>query len=222
MIELYHYIHCPFCLRVRMAFDLLGISYKSLPTPYNEEKKLINMTRVKMLPIMKWENGTFNNESLDIIKTVDKENILRSDLIEDEETLKEVNDLLSRLGSPIHNLVMPYWIYTQEFDEESRKYFQTKKEKKRGPFKDLMKRKKEFLKELSKELFSFQNYLAPFYKSETITVKDIMIASHLWGMYVLPEFQFPAKIHEYLIRVKQATNFEYHEDFFCDDEIRKF
>tara|TARA_R110002072_G_scaffold276051_1_gene437307 strand:- start:33165 stop:33833 length:669 start_codon:yes stop_codon:yes gene_type:complete len=222
MIELYHYIHCPFCVRVRMAFGALSVSYKSLPLPYNEEKSLIEMTGTKMLPIVKWQDGSAQNESLDIIKKLDSENKLKLDVLDNQERVDELNNLLDRLGSPIHNLVMPYWIYTQEFDETSREYFQKKKEVKRGPFKDLMKNKKDFLKILAKEIMSFQNYLGPFYKSETLTIQDIMIASHLWGLYVLPEFQFPLKVHEYLQRVKQETKFDYHEDFFKDSNIREF
>ena len=48
---------------------------------------------------------------------------------------------------------------------------------------------------------------------QTITVQDIMLSSVLWGLYVLPEFQFSPEIHHYLQHLKRKCHFEYHRDF---------
>ena len=53
--------------------------------------------------------------------------------------------------------------------------------------------------------------------TEEFTIWDLMLASHLWGMYIYPEFQFPNKIHDYLMKVKSLTRFNYHEDYWQDD-----
>jgi glutaredoxin 2 len=55
--------------------------------------------------------------------------------------------------------------------------------------------------------------LNPFYNSLEIGVKDILIASHLWGLYIVPEFQFTESMHRYLQTVKQKCHFNYHQDF---------
>ena len=110
---------------------------------------------------------------------------------------------------------MPYWIWTPEFDEKSRYYFQSKKEIKRGPFKNLVRDQKEYINELEKILEEhLLNKLQPFFMNSKITIVDIMIASHLWGAYIVPEFQFNSKIHQYLMKVKELTHFNYHTDFF--------
>ncbi len=57
MITLYHYVHCPFCVRVRMAFGHLKVPYKSVVVPYDDAKTPIDLCQVKMLPIIKWEDG---------------------------------------------------------------------------------------------------------------------------------------------------------------------
>jgi len=107
---------------------------------------------------------------------------------------------------------MPYWIWTKEFNPKSRYYFQTKKEKKRGPFRDLIKNKDEYLKNLEVTLNEVEALLNPYYLDE-FSIFDIMLASHLWGMYIFPEFQFSEKLHNYLQDVKNICSFEYHEDF---------
>jgi glutaredoxin 2 len=211
-MKLYHYVHCPFCVRVRMALGLLGIEYESLVTPYHDEKTPIDLMGVKMLPIFSWSDGDVSNESLDIIARLDEKNILEMERVKQPE-FQEVEDLLDKIGKNVHSLCMPYWIWTPEFDNDSRKYFQTKKEVKRGPFNKLIQRKNEFLRPLTVTLHELEEKLTPFYKNDKMTIIDICIASHLWGMYVFPEFQFSAKVHAYLQSVKAQCNFEYHEDF---------
>nr|BDT27720.1 glutaredoxin 2 [Bacteriovorax sp. HI3] len=210
-MKLYHYVHCPFCVRVRMGFGLLGVTYESHVTPYDDETTPVKLTGKKMLPIVEFD-GRAMNESLDILKLKDPKNLLKWDELAKNEAL--LNPLLYKIGSPVHSLAMPYWIWTPEFDENSRRYFQTKKEVKRGPFKDLVKNQQTFVDKLnaviSGELIT---ELKPFYKSSELTIMDIMIAAHLWGMYVVPEFQFEPKVHEYLQTVKKMTGFNYHEDF---------
>lgn len=206
-MKLYHYIHCPFCLRIRMAAGFLGISYESKVLPYDDEATPIELMGKKMLPIAEVD-GNISNESLDIIKMMDKGNLLKSDLFD-----SEIDQLLSKLGSDVHSMAMPYWIWTPEFDKKSREYFQKKKEVKRGPFKDLVKNKKKFADSLNKNLTNIEKYLTEFYKSPEISILDIALASHLWGMYIVPEFQFSPVVHKYLQRIKELTKFDYHEDY---------
>ncbi|MCK6594658.1 MAG: hypothetical protein L6Q33_05625, partial [Bacteriovoracaceae bacterium] len=126
---------------------------------------------------------------------------------------EEINALLDRIGKPVHNLCMPYWIWTPEFNEQSREYFQKKKEIKRGPFKNLIHQKEEFIAELDLILAGLENDLRPFYQNNEMTILDIALAAHLWGMYIFPEFQFSPKIHQYLQKIKRQCAFDYHADF---------
>ena len=143
---------------------------------------------------------------------MDKNNLLSWEFLKAHDIV--VNDLINKIGGPVHSLCMPYWIWTPEFTEESRHYFKAKKEVKRGPFKNLIKNKEQFLKPLNETLSKeIEVNLNPFYKSSTLTIADLMIAAHLWGMYIFPEFQFSDKIHHYLQAVKAQTHFDYHKDF---------
>lgn len=209
-MKLYHYVHCPFCVRVRLALGFLEIPYESIVVPYNDEQTPIALTNIKMLPIFDFGKKIMN-ESLDIISELDSKNKLQI-----QETLNEIDFLNSwtdKIGKDVHSLAMPYWIWTPEFNDKSRLYFQTKKEKKRGPFKELVNEQKKFINSLNITLKNLEEELNPFFNSKDFTLKDIIIASHLWGMYVVPEFQFSDKIHNYLQEIKAICHFNYHQDF---------
>lgn len=211
-MKLYHYVHCPFCLRVRMGLGLLRKDYESIVVPYDDEKTPIELTGKKMLPILVDENGKAMNESLDILKSQDTYQRLKWSVYEPQAA--EFEALLDEIGKQVHSLCMPYWIWTPEFNESSRQYFQTKKEVKRGPFKDLIKNKKTFITALETILEEkVEPNLEPYFKHEELTIMDIMLASHLWGMYIFPEFQFSPTIHHYLQQVKSDCRFDYHKDF---------
>jgi glutaredoxin 2 len=189
-----------------MAFGLINQQYKSVVVAYDDETTPVNLTGKKMLPILETQNGAMN-ESLDIIAFIDSENKLSG------ARDSELEAQLPILGGHVHSLAMPYWMWTPEFNEQSRRYFQAKKEEKRGPFKDLVKKRKVFIEALEIEWPKIEAHLSPFYKSETLTINDIMLAAHVWGLYVVPEYRFPDKIHEYLQRVKALCRFDYHADF---------
>ncbi len=198
-----------------MALGLLNIEFDSIVLPYNDEETPKKLTGVKMLPIFTFKDTLSSNESLEIIEKIDERNILQMEKLQSEER-KSVEDLLSKLGNDVHSLCMPYWIWTPEFDNTSRAYFQQKKELKRGPFNKLIQNKAQFLENFSKNLEALIPQIEKFYKSDSLTIFDIMIASHIWGMYIFPEYQFPKAVHDYLQRVKAECRFDYHIDFWKD------
>lgn len=209
---LYHYVHCPFCVRVRMALGYLDIKYESTVLPYDDEVTPLKLTGKKMLPILAHGKEAMN-ESLDIISFLDKSNVLKVSEFVHTFAFKEIEDYLKLIGSPVHSLAMPYWMFTPEFSESSRKYFQHKKEEKRGPFSELVKNQTKYIDELSPMLKELEGDLNPFYKSVDFSISDILIAAHLWGLYIVPEFQFTDKVHLYLQTIKKQCRFNYHQDF---------
>ena len=208
-LKLYHYVHCPFCVRVRMTLGFLQLPHQSIVLPYDDEVTPVNLTGLKMLPIMDM-GGQILSESLVIMAKLDREHKLQ---IPEHPLSDKFNELLNKLGTNVHNLAMPHWIYTPEFNERSREYFLKKKEAKRGPFKELISRRKEFESVLMLDLDALSSDLIPFYKSQFFTLYDILLASHLWGLYVVPEFQFPIEVHQYLQTIKMICHFDYQIDF---------
>lgn len=212
MHKLYHYVHCPFCLRVRFALGALGVNWESHVLPYDDEKTPVDLAGKKMLPIMSFPDGETINESLDIIKKLDPKNHLQMNLL-DEAPGQQLEKLMDQITPSLFKLCMPYFIYTPEFDSTSREYFQKKKELKRGPFYQLIQQKETYLNDLQQGLDRTEKELMPFFQSKNMTILDIVLASHLWGLYIFPEFQFSQTLHQYLQEVKRICHFEYHEDF---------
>jgi glutaredoxin 2 len=195
-----------------MTLGFLQLPYKSVVLPYDDEKTPVELSGAKMLPIMVFD-GIPMNESLEIMAVLDQKNSLNLREMQKDENFEILNHLLTKLGANVHNLAMPYWIYTPEFNENSRLYFQKKKEQKRGPFKDLVKKRDIFNLDIQKDLQDLEKDLKPFYKSDQFSTYDILLAAHIWGLYVVPEFQFSEKIHQYLQSVKNFCHFDYHGDF---------
>ena len=211
-LTLYHYVHCPYCIRVRMALGFLQIPYESKVVPYDDEATPLQLTGKKMLPALVHEQGAMN-ESLDIIAFLDKKNILNIRETLTSQDFKKFELFLTKLSGPIHSLAMPHWMYTPEFSESSRIYFQKKKEEKRGSFKNLVKNKDKYFAELFPLLKEVEQAIDPFYHSKTFNIYDILLASQMWGLYIIPEFQFSDKLHHYLQSVKKICHFDYHKDF---------
>lgn len=212
MIKLYHYSHCPFCVRVRIALGLLHIPFETVLIPYDDEATPMNLIGKKMLPIVVDDQGQAMGESLDIIGLWDKQNILNTSSIRNDKDFPLFEDFLNKMGKMIHSLCMPHWIYTKEFNEQSRQYFQKKKESQRGPFSILIKNRSQFENDLKPYLTQIEYKLNPFYNGNSISLYDVMIASHLWGLYCVPEFQFSSKMHDYLQTIKKYSSFEYQSD----------
>ena len=88
-----------------------------------------------------------------------------------------------------------------------------KKEAKRGPFSKLVQNQKKYIDSLNETLEMNTTIFDKEITSDTINLTDILIAAHLWGMYVVPEFQFSQKIHNFLQSIRKVTRFNYHQDF---------
>ncbi|MCB0348666.1 MAG: glutaredoxin 2 [Bdellovibrionales bacterium] len=211
MSALYHFPHCPYCIRVRLALGYLDIPYVSNVISYDDEATPTDLIGKKMLPIWEDSDGAMC-ESLDIILKLDSENQLATKDFYASADRKGFEDYLDQLGKPIHSLAWPVWIYTKEFSASARDYVLKKKEPKRGPFKNLVARKEDFLKDLAPLLHKLEQELIPFYQSSNLTIKDILLAAHLWGLYVVPEFQFSESIHKYLQKIKKQCLFNYTDE----------
>ena len=53
-------------------------NYESVVLPYDDEKTPIDLTGIKMLPIMSFDDGFTTNESLVIIERMDSHNKLKT------------------------------------------------------------------------------------------------------------------------------------------------
>lgn len=175
-----------------------------------------------MAPFMEISPGQFMNESLDLMKYINQTygqgtdllGFERTDLLPQDEALSQ---FLDQLAVPLFNLVMPYWALGPEMSDADKIYFIKKKSAKRGNFSDLVLKREFFELEVYRQLEppDLNNLLEKFQEKSNSTNRinylDILLASHLWGLYLVPEFYLPAKIHHYLQSIKKITTFNYDE-----------
>jgi glutaredoxin 2 len=211
MVRLFHYIHCPYCVRVRMALGYLNVPYESVPLSYDDEKTPKELTGKKMLPIAQMTSGKYLNESLDIIEALDPKSSLK--IAEIRSQGAQMDALISEIGNFVHPLAMPYWVYSYEFTPSAREFMMKQKLAKRGTFEKMFEEADKFKVMGENFLQKLEKELTPFYHSPTLTIKDIMLAAHLWGLYVVPEFRFSDKVNSWLQEVKKQCHFTYHQDF---------
>ncbi len=202
-LKLYHYVHCPYCVRVRLALGFLKLPWESIVVPYDDEETPVRLCGKKMLPIMEID-GRPMNESLEIIQLIDSKGQLSG------APTRSTEDFLTQVGDLVHSLAMPYWAFGPEFSPTARAYFLKKKEAKRGPFPQLALARHTFEAPLVSALAQAEEKLTPFWGATRFGIDDIVVAAHLWGLYVVPEFRFSSKWHDYLTRVKDLCGFDYH------------
>jgi glutaredoxin 2 len=194
-----------------MVLGFFNLPYESIVLPYDDEETPIKLAKIKMLPIMDFGDGFITNESLIIIEHLDKDDSLKTSLLTGELRI-QIEGMLSELGHNIHSLCMPYFIKTKEFNEKSREYFVKKKEAKRGSFEKLILNRENFLMPLEEDLEILEEQIGPYFLGEEFSIFDILIASHLWGLYLLPDFSFSENLEAYLKDVQEHCKFEYHKD----------
>lgn len=212
MITLYQYLHCPYCIRVRMTLGLLNIPYHSIILPYSDEITPIQLTGKKMAPFIKKEDGTYLNESLDIMEYLDELHVLKIPTTKKTDTFLQAENFITTISTPLFNLLMPFYLNGKEFSDQDKIYFQRQKEIKRGPFHKLVQRRKEFIGEINIQLENLYQHLRPYYQSSHVGLCDILIASHLWGMYLAHTYRVPSKLNDYLQSISSECRFVYDTD----------
>jgi len=74
-ITLYQFEECPYCEKVRIKLAELGLKYKKVNVPYDEESKerkfLVEKSGVYTVPVIDID-GKFIGESQDIINYLEK------------------------------------------------------------------------------------------------------------------------------------------------------
>jgi len=201
MVTLYYYAHCPFCIRVRLALGFLQIPHKTQLLHYADEVTPVNFIEKKMTPILKKIDGSYMGESLDIIRYLDSKSILGT--IEDH-TLQ----FLDELSPDLYNLLMPYYGFSAEFDDKDRLYFRTKKEIKRGPFKILVQKREFYLSIVETIIDNYKHHF-----EHKVDLNQIVIASQLWGLFLVNEYRMPKYLYDYLQFMKENCRFVYDLDF---------
>lgn len=206
MIELYQFCHCPYCIRVRLALGHLGLAHKSIVVGYDDADTPMRLIGKKQLPIVRLPDGRAMGESLDIIRALDKNDILRCSSLEND--MNTLSATLNQVANALHALAIPYWVEFPEFDAGSRTYFLEKQKTKRGTLDEIIKNKGAYARDLPHKLALVAPYIQE--SQERLSILDIMLGAHLFPLYVINDGAFlTAPIKDYLQRLSSSCRFDY-------------
>lgn len=219
-MKLYHYDHCPYCIKARMIFGLKNVPIELEALLNDDEKTPMDLIGQKMVPILIKKDGTAMPESLDIVKFID-ENYGESTLVEFSEGHPEVTQWLQDSRQFVYHLVMPRWVQMSlpEFATDSaRQYFQNKKEKQNiGLFSEALAQTatyKALAEKALAQLESLMNSNAELYENlgAGLHVDDFHVFATLRSLTAVKDLKFPNKVEQYLHRIADQTKIDLFTD----------
>ena len=212
MYALYHYDHCPYCVKARMIFGLKKISCELKALLNDDEETPRSFIGQKMVPILKTEKG-FMPESLDIVRHIDDSSGNPS------VNWKENPDLqrwFNTSGDTHYFLAMPRWVQAplEEFKTPAaRTYFQKKKEGYIGPFEDALKDTDALTEKMSERLEQLETLLkesSPFFQEDGLSVNDFHLFAYLRALSIVKPLSFPKKTRAYMESLSKESRVPLH------------
>ncbi len=218
-MKFYHYLHCPFCQRVRLVLSYKGIDCESVVLSYADSKTPESLIGMKMLPIINFEDGDIQPESLDLIVELEsrfqKKPLFEGMTEEDFSWASRV-----AVSTPRYfDLLIPYMLEgyknAPEFDEEGVDYFKNGKEAKRGrTFEALKLERFEIYEQSVKPMLEVveSRLLNTGFVGKKFSAADCVLVADLSGLRLVEGIDLPKFIKNYIIKV---------EDICGDDLLRE-
>lgn len=209
-MKLFHYDHCPYCVKVRMILGLKDVDFKLVTLLNDDEQTPVKMIGQKMLPILQKPNGSFLPESLDIISYIDTLLEFGEPIVRSSRKEAKLDKWFEESRLCLYSLTMPRWIKMdlKEFTTPSAiAYFVNKKEKMIGSFEENLNRSDELIKEAHKFLENLESLISsgPFFWGETLSVDDFHVFAALRSFTCVKGLTFPPKIDKYTNSMEEKT-----------------
>ena len=215
-MKLYHYDHCPYCVKARMIFGLKTVPLQLEALANDDEETPIGLIGAKMVPILIREDGEPMGESLDIIRYVDGLARYGEPMINPSRRDERLNTWLAGMREYHYSLAMPRWVEMglPEFETKSSvNYFVEKKTKSIGDFKKAMNNSKKLVakaQEHLKELDAFMGSTDWFWGEPTMD--DIHLFANLRVLTTVKGLEFSSKISAYTQRLSDRSRVPLHWD----------
>ena len=182
-MKLYHYDHCPYCVKARMIFGFKNIPFELEALPNDDEETPIGLTGKKMLPILIKDNGNALPESLDIIDYLDNLVTYGGSIVEPSHNNSFLTNWLTEARNYHYFLAMPRWIKggLEEFSSQSAQdYFEVRKTQYIGPF--------------SQAIDETDKYIAMAHEHFKALDELDLSANFLWGQLSYDDFHLFATL----------------------------
>lgn len=198
-MKLYHYDHCPFCVRARMIIGLRGLDVAETILANDDEATPIGLVGKKMVPILIKDDGTAMGESLDIVRYLD---VYAGGERLDDAIRPEVQAWLDKVNTYSNQLLSPRStrIGLPEFVSESaRAYYTAKKSAQYGDFAENLARTDELLARLHADLPALVPLIsAPDHLGTRLGYEDIITFPLLRNLTMVKGVHYPPEVRRYV------------------------
>lgn len=205
-MKLFHYEHCPYCIRVRMLVNFKNMAIEDTVFLDDDEESPISMIGQKMLPILQKEDGSFLAESLDIIDHLDQ---LDTSILPAHYTPETIDNWLKRAKPYLRKLTYPRMIeapYFKEFEtQSSRDYFEYKKSKLAGNFAECIANTAALKTEFT-PIFAELSDIVLEMTNDALAWEDIHLFPYVLSLTLVPELEWPNAVKTYFD--KKSTLFD--------------
>lgn len=205
-MNLYHFDHCPYCVKARMIFGLKEVPLTLIPILNDDVETPTKLVGRKVVPILEKEDGTYMPESMDIVRYIDEKYGPR---LLDGPSNPAITDWLNNRPYA-GKLTMPRWVQCdlpEYATEAARRYFKEKKEEAIGPFADHLAKSPDYIKQAEADLIK----LEPLIQSKGAvngapSEDDIHLYAALRSLTIVKGLRFPHKVAEYLGNMSALSN----------------
>ncbi len=216
-MTLFHYDHCPYCVKARMIFGLKAVPVTEKVLLNDDEDSPISMIGQKMLPILQTLEGAYLPESLEIISYVDSLESFGPPRVGASKGDGTLNQWLLDIRKYHYALAMPRWVAMNlpEFATASaRQYFTIKKERSIGPFSKSLSNSKNLINQASVHLSELEKLIVgdPFFWGDRLSIDDFHVFASLRCLTTVKGFNFPEKIETYMNEMSEKSKVPLHWD----------
>ncbi len=211
-MKLYHYDHCPYCVKARMIFGLKHVPVDVITLLNDDEETPNELIGQKMVPILQIDDELAMPESMDIVHYVD--GMDDTPIIIGEQSNK-IAEWVTQSKDYMYPLVMPRWVKAplEEFETQSaRDYFTKKKEAYIGSFDDAISRTDELVAQANAHLKQLD---ALIHSENTVNTHlsddDFHVFAALRSLSIVRQITFPPKLRAYMENMSVKSKVELHE-----------
>lgn len=213
-MTLYHYDHCPYCVKVRMLIGLKNIPFETKALPNDDERTPIGLTGKKMVPIIIREDGKPMNESLDILAYLDTLPAYGAPIVGDSRSDLRLQKWLQDARQYHYFLAMPRWIKIglPEFSTDSAvQYFVAKKTAFMGSFEQRMAETPRLMDQAHAHLAELEKIMGDSeYIWGELTLDDFHLFATLRALTCVRGLKFPPKIDRYMNNLSKKSKVHLH------------
>ncbi len=207
-MKLYHYDHCPFCIRVRMIISWKGLKVEQEILANADEQSHYDLIGAKIVPILKKDDGSYMKESLEIVAYIDEN--YGQPLLQSPSCSEILETWLENAARPIRHLVHPrnIRIFKQDFPSQADcDYYEKKKSQNIGSFKDAFENSAQYVSEVVSYLDSLKTILPEVISPEISkpSYNDILLFPVLRTISHVKGLLFPSEVYDYMERISQET-----------------